>query len=1808
MTRVRFGLLLVGAWIGLHALASAQTAVPPSAGDGLTTDTAYQIVELGNLVWLHDQAAASTTATSGKYYKLMNDIDASATATWNDDGTTTLALEGFNPIGGISPYIFKGIFLGQSYKITGLVINRDTDYNGLFGWIVSGVRVQDLGLEGGSVRGGSYTGALVGRNGTEFGDAGKIANCYATLSVTGTSYVGGLIGAGGVTNSYATGTVTGTDRDVGGLIGSGGAISSWATGAVTGKGAVGGLIGSGGTVSDSYATGAVTGTSCAGGLVGACGVCSRISNSYATGAVTGTSSVGGLVGFHGYEDCTISKSYATGAVTGSSVYVGGLVGNNSAGAISDSYAVGAVAGISYVGGLVGYNQTWSTISKCYATGAVTGTSIAGGLVGGNFGTVTASYWNRQTSGQSSSDGGTGLTTVQMKRQASFSGWSFPSTWAIGGAYPYLADLTTCTLTYQAGANGRINDGPTSGTTLAQVINLGSTGTPVTAWADTGYFLTQWSDGSTANPRTDSGQTSHTTLTAEFSDHCDLTYLAGAHGTVDGLTSVTQVITLDSSAAPVTAIADEGWYFLKWSDDSRANPRLDANRKRNLTVTALFTAIPREAPDGGNGLTSATSYLIRTLPNLVWLSDQAAAGLTGGKYYNLMNDIDASATATWNDEDTTTLTLEGFSPIGNNSSFPFRGYFRGRGCKITGLTINRSSANNVGLFGYVGSGAKLQDLGLEGGSVTGSSCAGGLVGYNDSGAVSNCYATCPVTGTSFAGGLMGYNTGGTITNCYATGAVTGGSPAGGLVGSNYPGTIANCYATGAVTGGSTDVGGLAGQNFYGTISNCRAVGAVTGSYQSVGGLVGYNYGSTIINSYATASVTGHSDVGGLVGLSYSNNTISRCYATGAVMATGGTVGGLVGCNYSTISNCFAAGSVTVTQTHIGNGGLVGSNWSPGAISNSYAMGLVPRSGGNYGGLVGFSNAGTAQGAYWNTETSGLAISAGGTGLTALQMKSEDNFISGSTTWDFTSTWAISGGYPYLHGLATCVMTYKAGLNGRISDGLTSGTTLAQVLNLGSTSAPVTAIANEGFYFVEWSDGSRDNPRYDRDVANDTTFTALFHAIDNEPPEAGDGLTTATAYQIKTLPNLGWLSAQAADGLTSGRYYVLMNNIDASDTVMWNDPGTTIGTLEGLNPIGNSSSHPFGGVFLGQGYKITGLTINRSGTNYVGLFGYVGSGARMRNLGLEGVSVRGGAYVGGLAGYNSSGAISNCHVTGAVTGSGDYAGGLVGHNSSGAISSCYAACPVRGAAKVGGLVGESVSGPIMNCHATGAVTGNGGYYVGGLAGCGGGAISNCYATGAVTGEQGYYVGGLVGYCSDTISSCSATGAVTGTGGYYLGGLVGYCSDAISNCYATGVVTGDDGYYGDEHYYVGGLAGYSSGAISNCHATGAVTGDSRYVGGLVGDSSSSPISYCYATGAVTGASNYVGGLVGNHDSGAISYCSATGTVSGHSDFVGGLVGNNGFAPISYCYATGTVSGHSDFVGGLVGNNGDGGAISYCHATGAVYGYGRYVGGLVGNHSSGAISYCHATGAVAGNFDYTGGLIGYNGSGISKCYATGAVTGRGSYIGGLAGANHGSITDCYAVGPVVAGFYRYTGALVGYTSNAATISRCYATGTVTGTSDDIGGLVGARNVGVVTASYWNTETSGRSSSSGGTGLTTVQMKQQASFSGWDFTSTWAISGGYPYLVGLTNCRLTYKAGENGQIGDGLTTVTATGSPLAQVINLAAASTPVKAMARTGYRFDQWSDGSTANPRRDSGLTSDTTLTAEFALPAAAADWRLYR
>jgi len=438
------------------------------------------------------------------------------------------------------------------------------------------------------------------------------------------------------------------------------------------------------------------------------------------------------------------------------------------------------------------------------------------------------------------------------------------------------------------------------------------------------------------------------------------------------------------------------------------------------------------------------------------------------------------------------------------------------------------------------------------------------------------------------------------------------------------------------------------------------------------------------------------------------------------------------------------------------------------------------------------------------------------------------------------------------------------------------------------------------------------------------------------------TLTTAEQLAGL-------AQLVNGGNnfSGKTIKLGANIVLNDTANYKDwensretrPSNIWIAIGTYNPSA-SLANSFSGTFDGNGHVVSGVYISNYSSDYQGLFGYVGSGGTIKNLGVTASFIYGGSFVGGLVGVSNRSTITDCYTTGTVKGYNHNVGGLVGKNEGSTVTNCYTTGNVQGD---GGLVGSN-EGTIKNCYATGKVHG-----AGGLVGSNkkGGTIVDSYATGNVQGSGSYSnAGGLAGSNSGAIKNCYATGEVQG---HNVGGLVGSNEwGTITGCYATGDVNGSN---------VGGLVGYNSykeAVITNCYATGEVRGYNA--GGLMGVNSQGTITGCYATGDVNGS--YAGGLVGENYSGIMTNCYAMGNVTGkdgsfsdmNANTAGGLVGSNGFTnysnaeipTITNCYAIGNVTGKKN-VGGLVARND--GSIMSCYAAGNVSGTtSSSIGGLVG------------------------------------------------------------------------------------------------------------------------------------------------------------------------------------------------------------------------------------------------------------------------
>lgn len=185
------------------------------------------------------------------------------------------------------------------------------------------------------------------------------------------------------------------------------------------------------------------------------------------------------------------------------------------------------------------------------------------------------------------------------------------------------------------------------------------------------------------------------------------------------------------------------------------------------------------PDGqqGNG-TSENPYIISDYSDLVTLSQliaQETDSHYAEAYYAVtVKSITITADATGG---------ETFIPIGSETN-PFTGNFDGNGVIISGLTVD-SDDDYVGLFGYVGAGAEISEVGLYKANIaTNRYYAGGIAGYN-AGNISSCFVHGSISGLQRVGGIAGYNAG-VIENCYSSGAIV-----------PPPGSVAIKYAGGLV---------------------------------------------------------------------------------------------------------------------------------------------------------------------------------------------------------------------------------------------------------------------------------------------------------------------------------------------------------------------------------------------------------------------------------------------------------------------------------------------------------------------------------------------------------------------------------------------------------------------------------------------------------------------------------------------------------------------------------------------------------------------------------------------------------------------------------------------------------------------------------------------------------------------------------------------------------------------------------------------------------------------------------------------------
>ena len=319
------------------------------------------------------------------------------------------------------------------------------------------------------------------------------------------------------------------------------------------------------------------------------------------------------------------------------------------------------------------------------------------------------------------------------------------------------------------------------------------------------------------------------------------------------------------------------------------------------ASADYSGTPTK-PEQGDG-TAEKPYQIGTAEELYCFAHQVNGGEYGANAV-LTADITINENVLNENGELNSGTFREWTPIGTAYKKAYTGTFDGDGHTISGLYYS-GSGNYVGLFGFVGSNGRVQNVKVADSYISNSGetgRTGGVCGYNR-GTIMNCSFSGIVTcnnSYTYVGGVCGLNAG-TTENCYNAGSVTSvefSTFLGGVCGYNFNGsTIRNCYNTGAVNGENTGygefyAGGVCGNNasfrHQSTITNCYNTGSVTvnvtGSGNGntyAGGVCGSANRTTITNCYNTVSVTGSNNgssslcVGGVCG-SASSATITNCY--------------------------------------------------------------------------------------------------------------------------------------------------------------------------------------------------------------------------------------------------------------------------------------------------------------------------------------------------------------------------------------------------------------------------------------------------------------------------------------------------------------------------------------------------------------------------------------------------------------------------------------------------------------------------------------------------------------------------------------------------------------------------------------------------------------------------------------------------------------------------------------------------------------------------------------------------------------------
>lgn len=636
--------------------------------------------------------------------------------------------------------------------------------------------------------------------------------------------------------------------------------------------------------------------------------------------------------------------------------------------------------------------------------------------------------------------------------------------------------------------------------------------------------------------------------------------------------------------------------------------------------------------------------------------------------------------------------------------------------------------------------------------------------------------------------------------------------------------------------------------------------------------------------------------------------------------------------------------------------------------------------------------------------------------------------------------------------------------------------------------------------------------------------LILALSPGPPShaadfAGGTGTPDDPYQVATAEQL---VAIGSDPNLLDKCFMLVDDIDLSRETI-NGKVLSAALIAPNLHMGWAPRAPaFTGRFNGNGYEVRNLTIHGTQAGNLGLFGSVGEGGHVLDLRIVNASITGpaGSFgLGGLTGY-SSGQISDCHVSCQVTAGNRsyYVGGLVGHNWGGTVVDCSVDCQVSGGERsryLGGLIGQNSWGCVAQSWARGQVSG---------------------------GRKSADLGGMVGYSTADariVNSLAEAHVIGASESRALGGLVGAIdASVIVNCYATGQVHGGEN--------VGGLVGYNDeGIVNECFWDVDTSGLEVSAGGvgLTTVQMQDFQTFLLAGWDLTGEyGNGTADLWLMPEAGGYptlmffsdSYQAHPLKGAGKRDDPYQIATPEDLGAMSHydrsaCYRLAAdidlsriIWSTAPIVGFDGSFDGAGSTISSLTMRGRGYLALFDVLDAYAVVENLGISDC----LVIGGDDsrHLAGLVGLNWGRVSNCFVKGhIIAGDGSSrLGVLAGESSGEVNDCHVSGNVSTGHSSiYVGGFGGWCAGSR-IENCYALATVTRGHNclGVGGFAGSdwESYGptVINNCYFLSPADGGGPDNGiGTPLLDIQMKQKASFAGWDFETAWMIceGQGYPRL-----------------------------------------------------------------------------------------------